>query len=507
MNLGMTNTSNVITLDGHKYVIRMPGVGTSEMINREQEMEVYKLISPLKISDEVLYINKDGMKITRFIEDAKNCDAKSWFEVSLCMDFLRDNLHKKHLKCNHRFDLKERILHYRHLAGEESEYSDYEATERKVFKLLEWVDSLEKQECLTHIDANPDNFILTNVTHVTLLDWEYAAMQDPHVDIAMFAIYAGYTKEEIDTLINIYFEGDCSLTTRMKIYAYVAICGLLWSNWCEYKHQKGQTFGGDYEKSQYMYAVNYSNFVLRYLCSIGYDNDKTKHIKAIILAAGKGVRLGKLTESTPKPLLNIKGMKMIDSCIIALRNIGVQDIEVITGYHYECFEKLKELAFYKGIKFTYNQDYDKGNNILSLDKAQTSGDVIILDGDQVLDPTIFKSLDFSHSFYCNQYCDETTDSDWQIFDKNNVIYGINTTKCLKTGKKLRSISFWKEEDFVFLKSKIETEIDEDNIFVYWDNIALKLLPLFVLYTYQVSSEDAIEIDTYDDYQKYGGTLL
>lgn len=507
MNIGMTNTSNIIKLDGHKYVIRRPGAGTSEMINRVQEMKIYELIKDLHISDEVLYIDETGMKITRFIDNARNCDARNWDDVKLCIDFLKSKLHDKHIQCTHRFDLKERIQYYRKLAGQKSEYLEYEATERKVFKLLDWVDTLKKQECLTHIDANPDNFLIEQNCFVTLLDWEYAAMQDPHVDIAMFAIYSGYTQQELDELINIYFDGELDYETKMKIYAYVAICGLLWSNWCEYKHKKGQEFGGDYEVSQYMYAVNYSNIVLRYLCAIDFENEKTSHIKAIILAAGKGVRLGKLTEETPKPLLRICNKRMIDTCIGALRCIGIKEIEVITGYKHEQFEKLKELGFYQGVTFTYNKDYDKGNNILSLNCAKIKGDVIILDADQVLDPTIFKSLDFSHSFYCNQPSVIDTTSDWEIkATDDNVIISIDTSHCPLNGKQLKSISFWKSYDFKTLKSKIRDEIKAGNTNIYWDNVAVDILPTTLIYTYQLSNQEAIEIDTYEDYTKYGGTL-
>ena len=67
-----------------------------------------------------------------------------------------------------------------------------------------------------------------------LIDWEYAGMQDIHVDVAMFAIYAMYDRERIDWLIDRYFEGACPEKVRTKIYCYIAVCGLLWSNWCEY---------------------------------------------------------------------------------------------------------------------------------------------------------------------------------------------------------------------------------------------------------------------------------
>ena len=84
-------------------------------------------------------------------------------------------------------------------------------------------------------------------------------MQDPHVDIAMFCIYSLYSKQQCDSLIDIYFENNCSNATRTKIYAYIAMCGLLWSNWCEYKRKLGVEFG-EYSLRQYRYAKDYYKY-------------------------------------------------------------------------------------------------------------------------------------------------------------------------------------------------------------------------------------------------------
>ena len=84
-------------------------------------------------------------------------------------------------------------------------------------------------------------------------------MQDPHVDIAMFSLYSMYTKEEVDKLYDIYFDGTCDEVVRAKIYAYIAACGLLWSNWCEYKRQLGVEFG-EYSLKQYRYAKEYYKY-------------------------------------------------------------------------------------------------------------------------------------------------------------------------------------------------------------------------------------------------------
>ena len=85
-------------------------------------------------------------------------------------------------------------------------------------------------------------------------------MQDPHVDLAMFCIYSLYNKEEVDQLIDLYFVEGCKNEDRIKIYCYIAVCGLLWSNWCEYKRSLGIEFG-EYSLRQYRYAKEYYRIV------------------------------------------------------------------------------------------------------------------------------------------------------------------------------------------------------------------------------------------------------
>ncbi|MDE7094966.1 MAG: phosphotransferase, partial [Anaeroplasmataceae bacterium] len=132
-----------------------------------------------------------------------------------------------------------------------------------VYNLKKYIDEMNPKHYLTHIDAVPDNFLIDDQQNIRLIDWEYAGMQDVHVDLAMFSIYSGYEKNEIDNLIDIYFEKNCPIEVRYKIYAYVAICGFLWSNWCEYKKKLGVEFG-EYSLMQYRYAKVYSKIALEY---------------------------------------------------------------------------------------------------------------------------------------------------------------------------------------------------------------------------------------------------
>lgn len=256
---GMTNRSFLFTCHNRRYIIRVAGEGTERLVNRKQEYEVYQKIISSKICDNVIYIDPEkGYKITEYLENARVCNADNHEDVQICMNRLR-SFHESKLQVPHTFDIFRQICLYESLwNGKASCFSDYLLTKSHVFELKEWLDKQEKNWTLAHIDAVPDNFLFISEREVRLIDWEYAGMQDSCVDIAMFAIYAMYERKDVDFLINSYYSEGCTLQTRLKIYCYIASCGLLWSNWCEYKRQFGIEFG-DYALRQYDYAKEYYN--------------------------------------------------------------------------------------------------------------------------------------------------------------------------------------------------------------------------------------------------------
>ncbi len=258
---GMTNRSFLFSCRNQKYIMRIPGEGTDQLINRSQEANVYKVIQNRDICDDIVYINpNNGYKITKFLDSARVCDAKNINDLKVCMKALR-TFHEQQLTTEHTFDIFEMINFYESLwKGQASRYKDYHQTKKNVFHLQDYISSHAEPYCLTHIDAVPDNFLIIpdpeGGESVRLIDWEYSGMQDPHVDIAMFCIYSLYSRDQADQLIDIYFQGNCAEQTRIKIYCYIAACGLLWSNWCEYKSNLGVDFG-EYSLRQYRYAKDY----------------------------------------------------------------------------------------------------------------------------------------------------------------------------------------------------------------------------------------------------------
>ena len=262
---GMTNRSFLFSVHDVRYIMRIPGEGTDKLINRVNEATVFRTISGLGLCDDPVYINpENGYKITKYLDNIRVCDPEDEDDLRKCMKLLR-KFHEMKLKVDHSFDVFGQIKFYEELwEGKPSIFRDYVKTRDNVLSLKSYIDEVSGEDkCLTHIDAVNDNFLFYMLPDGTeglqLTDWEYAGMQDPHVDIAMFCIYAMYDKKSVDRLIDIYFEGSCPVETRAKIYCYIAACGLLWSNWCEFKRALGVEFG-EYALRQYRFAKDYYNY-------------------------------------------------------------------------------------------------------------------------------------------------------------------------------------------------------------------------------------------------------
>lgn len=260
LEMGKTNRSFRFSLRDKQYIMRVPGEGTDQLINRKHEYDVYNILKGRNISDKVVYMSPtNGYKIAEFLEGARTCDPHDREDVFNCMQKLRE-FHSHKLEVNHEFNIFEKIDFYEGLRkGNPSRFSDYLQTKEKVMELKDIIDSLDKEWILSHIDSVPGNFLLAN-NNIYLIDWEYAAMQDPHLDIAMFALSAMYEREDVDRLIDSYFVEGYDKEIQLKIYCYMAVGGLLWSNWCEYKGLLGVDFG-KYSLRQYQYAKEYYKII------------------------------------------------------------------------------------------------------------------------------------------------------------------------------------------------------------------------------------------------------
>ncbi len=258
LKAGMTNKSFLFKIRDRHYICRIPGPGTELLINRQQEKDVYDATHDLGITEKIVYFSGEtGYKIAEFYEGAQNADPENEDEIQRCMRLVR-KFHQSGLKVSHSFDFKERIEFYEKLCKAHGDilFDDYNLVRGYMKELLDQLDGLGHEKVLSHLDTVVDNFLILPDGQIRLIDWEYAGMCDPLVDIAMCAIYSYYNEEQTDRLIETYFERKPSMEERFTVYAYMALGGFLWSLWAVYKASLGEEFG-EYTIIMYRYAKNY----------------------------------------------------------------------------------------------------------------------------------------------------------------------------------------------------------------------------------------------------------
>lgn len=275
LKAGMTNQSWLFSVKGLSYICRIPGRGTEKLISRQEEKSVYDAVTSLNITEEIVYFDAEsGYKISRYYENSRNADAKNAEDMRQCMTLLR-SLHEAGIRVPHSFDLGERLLYYEDLILEASgqpedglsaavPFRDYPEMRKRASALLTRLSEQNRPRTLCHIDSVSDNFIFTEedgAKCLRLIDWEYAGMADPLLDVAMCAIYSFYSEEEALALAGYYFGREPSAEERDIIFAYMALGGLLWSLWGVYKEKLGVQFT-DYTIRMYRYFKEYSKKVI-----------------------------------------------------------------------------------------------------------------------------------------------------------------------------------------------------------------------------------------------------
>ena len=230
--------------------------------------------------------------------------------------------------------------------------------------------------------------------------------------------------------------------------------------------------------------------------------------RAIIMAAGLGNRMKPVTLKTPKPLVVVNGVRIIDTVIEALHENEIYEIYVVVGYLKEQFKSLE--IQYPGLKLIENPYYNVCNNIASLYVARNYlEDVIILDGDQIIYNSSILCPEFEKSGYNSVWIEEET-KEWLQTVENGIVRACSRNGG-KRGWQLYSISRWTAEDGKKLKKHLEIEFEiKMNRQIYWDDIPMFChFEEYELGIWPMNRTDIIEIDNMaeliavdNSYEKY-----
>ena len=218
--------------------------------------------------------------------------------------------------------------------------------------------------------------------------------------------------------------------------------------------------------------------------------------RAVILAAGFGSRMMPATADRPKPMVEVNGVRIIDTLLDALVSAGIREITVVGGYR---FERLKELLEkYPFLRLIENTDYAATNNISSaiLARDTLQGGCYLCEADlYISNPRIITRYQYTSNIL-GSYSTETDDWCFRMNDGCVSDYRKGNTFCYN----YYGISYWTSEDCEKLNRDFsEVYARPDGKGYFWEFVPLVLKKE----NYQVEirpcgKRDIVEIDSYGE---------
>lgn len=254
---GMTNHSyKIIRNDKAEYLVRIPGEGTEEMINREDEKKSTELACRLGIDSELLYFDKDGKKVMRFITNPQpmNEEVMRRKENIAQAAAIFRKLHNCGEDTGVRFEVFEMAAAYEKIIQEKAVqlYDDYGMVKNKVMAIKDYFDQKGMTKRVpSHNDTLTGNWVLDEKGKLWLIDWEYSGMNEPMWDLSCTSIECVYTEKEDQQLLHDYFQRPATMEEKKQFIATKMYVDYLWTLWGLTRVPFDGKFMQDYADARY----------------------------------------------------------------------------------------------------------------------------------------------------------------------------------------------------------------------------------------------------------------
>ena len=214
---------------------------------------------------------------------------------------------------------------------------------------------------------------------------------------------------------------------------------------------------------------------------------------AIIMAAGTASRFAPLSFERPKALIEVRGEILIERQIRQLREAGVDEIIIVTGYMADQFEYLKEKY---GVVLVYNPDFLTRNNNASIYVAREylKNSYICSSDNYFLNNPFEKEV--NESYYSAVYVEGDT-KEWCIYEEDGIIKDVVVGG--KDSLVMMGHVFWSEDFSKKILAIIEREYNEpDTANKLWETIYIEHIDELKMTVRKYPAENIFEFDTLDE---------
>ncbi|SHH16812.1 choline/ethanolamine kinase family protein [Cognatishimia maritima] len=238
---GLTNLVHLVETPTARVIVRIPGEGTDEYIDRSIEITNANAAWRAGISAEVLWADANsGEMVTRAIENIETMTPALFKSRSGSPERAGKALAKLHNSgeaFEFRFELFAMIDEYlKVLATKDVDLPEgYHVVVKAAEPIKEALNANPARLAPCHCDPLCENF-LDDGEAMWIVDWEYSGMNDPLWDVGDLSVEANMDESQEAELLRGYFGREPTAEEKGRVVIYKAMCDLLWTLWGLIQH-------------------------------------------------------------------------------------------------------------------------------------------------------------------------------------------------------------------------------------------------------------------------------
>lgn len=242
---GLTNINYLVDTGGDRLVLRVPGLGTAEYLDRTAEEVAARSAAAAGVNTEILFFDTtDGLMVTRFVDGAATMHPERFRDLAAVARAARvlRRLHTTATPFASDFRLFDMIDDYKRLIAEKGATlpDGYATAEAQADATRRALEAAARPLVPAHCDPLCENFLDTG-DRMVLIDYEYSGNNDPMWDLGDLSVEGLFGPEQDQALLRAYFDGDPPAHEVGRMVAYKAMCDLLWTLWGVLQHANGNT--------------------------------------------------------------------------------------------------------------------------------------------------------------------------------------------------------------------------------------------------------------------------
>ncbi|MEP0520545.1 MAG: choline/ethanolamine kinase family protein [Hyphomicrobiales bacterium] len=238
---GMTNLVFKVQLPKQNIIVRIPGKGTEDYIDRAVELNNATAAAKAGVSANILWADANsGIMISECIEDIQTMTPELFATTTgsparAAKAFKQ--LHQSGQSFDFRFELFSMIDDYLNvLDGKDTNLPEgYAEIVKSAQPVKAVLSEIEIALAPCHCDPLCENF-LDDGKRMWIVDWEYSGMNDPMWDLGDLSVESGFTAVQDTEMMNAYFDGNPTRADFGRMVIYKAMCDLLWTLWGLIQH-------------------------------------------------------------------------------------------------------------------------------------------------------------------------------------------------------------------------------------------------------------------------------